>query len=233
MTNEYKTLRELNVQPGDVVVNNLHGARPVAVDRIEGGDFWSKSMRMSRAPVWRIVSRAADTPKTWGDGGMKLEEGKYYRTADGKKVGPVRIAETHIPDKWALWSFEGKIYEVVGLPREDAFDTEIIAEEVDHYHVFNRSEFRPKLWRDMTPEEKGALLLAEHEGKVIECYFLSGWVECNPEWYEFNAYRVRPEPKRETERVTIVNADGVTIGIGTVVCENGKPDCDSIKMEEL
>lgn len=27
-----------------------------------------------------------------------------------------------------------------------------------------------KLWRDMTPEEKGALLLAKHEGKRIQCF---------------------------------------------------------------
>jgi len=60
----------------------------------------------------------------------------------------------------------------------------------------------PKIWEDMTPEEKGALLLAEHEGKTIEWRALVSvpWREQRrkmPE-YHFNLYyRVKPEPKRE------------------------------------
>ena len=63
-----------------------------------------------------------------------------------------------------------------------------------------------KLWKDMTPEEKGALLLASHEGKVIEwCYGF-----CEPLTFHVNGssdkggmepcwdpkcyYRVKPEP---------------------------------------
>jgi hypothetical protein len=162
MTNEYKTLRELNVQPGDVVVNNLHGARPVAVYRIEGGDFWSKSMRMSRAPVWRIVSRASDTPK---------------------------------------------------------------------------------LLRDMTDAEIGALVRAKNEGKVIEVLdSLNGaWVPAPaPGWWPRAAYRVRPEPKRETVTytwgedvlaVSSLNRKGTHHITFDLI--DGRPDCDSIKMEEL
>lgn len=58
----------------------------------------------------------------------------------------------------------------------------------------------PKLWRDMTREEKGALLLAAHEGKVIE-YEAHGWratAANDPGWFDDTAYRVRPEPKPET-----------------------------------
>jgi hypothetical protein len=39
---------------------------------------------------------------------------------------------------------------------------------VPHWRIVSRAPAAPKLWRDMTPEEKGALLLAAHEGKVIE-----------------------------------------------------------------
>jgi hypothetical protein len=60
----------------------------------------------------------------------------------------------------------------------------------------------PKLWRDMTPEEKGALLLAQHEGKAIECLDPSNesdvWDALEPSWFEDLAYRVKPEPKNET-----------------------------------
>lgn len=55
----------------------------------------------------------------------------------------------------------------------------------------------------MTPEEKGALLLAHHEGKQIEVN--KGPLECGewwedhyPEWIHNYAYRIKPEPKVET-----------------------------------
>jgi hypothetical protein len=62
-----------------------------------------------------------------------------------------------------------------------------------------------KLWKDMTPEEKGALLLAHHEGKVIEWSYFLPWETDNstahggvPRWGGDCAYRVRPEPVVET-----------------------------------
>jgi hypothetical protein len=61
----------------------------------------------------------------------------------------------------------------------------------------------PIKWRDMTPEQKGAVLLAHHEGKVIERYAEHRWgVVDVPNWFKDRAYRV-------------------------------KPDCDSIKMEKI
>lgn len=92
-----------------------------------------------------------------------------------------------------------------------------------------------KIWRDMTPEEKGALLLAHHEGKVIEQFDgeAAFWgVSAPPEWIDSVAYRVKPEPMRE--RVIIRNfhekARGFIITFDVI---DSVPDCDSIKMEEL
>jgi hypothetical protein len=93
-----------------------------------------------------------------------------------------------------------------------------------------------KTLRNMTDAEIGALVRAKNEGKVIEVVdtVKGAWVPAPaPSWHPRSTYRVRLEPKREIERVTIVNADGVTIGIGTVVCEDGRPDCGSVKMEPL
>lgn len=71
----------------------------------------------------------------------------------------------------------------------------------------------PTLWRDMTDAEKGALLLAHHQGKVIEWNGVSekkgewiGWDECDEDclWdggfdgHGF-AYRIKPEPKKPRE----------------------------------
>lgn len=92
----------------------------------------------------------------------------------------------------------------------------------------------PIKWKDMTPEQQGALLLAYHGGKSIEIYDCGNWFFTKyPAWHNVYAYRVKPEPVVEVERVTIVNADGEVIGVGTVTTYNGKPDCDSIKMERL
>ena len=103
----------------------------------------------------------------------------------------------------------------------------------------------PTLWRDMTLEEKGALLLAHHEGKEIEYYSYGiGWVTERPNFFGWCAYRIKPEPKVEvvvllggkdylwafedhteggmhnTHRITFNTIDG-------------KPDPASIKMTAL
>ena len=106
----------------------------------------------------------------------------------------------------------------------------------------------PKLWRDMTPEEKGALLLAHHEGKVIEYAepdYPKDWLVdyyFDPEKEPTLCYRVRPEPKRET--VTLYGQQVTNPHYNPHQCRHdthritfdlidGKPDCASIKMEEL
>lgn len=172
MTQEYKTLRELDVQPGDVVENNTGSRKIIAhIDCDEccmesGVNVWRFFHPwLWNNPIWRIVSRASDTPK---------------------------------------------------------------------------------LWRDMTPEEKGALLLAHHEGKVIEWLDPYGiWFEVDiPLWHEERAYRVSPaeqRPKRETVTLHGSVTDEVwgrgTTGYDThritFELKDGEPDFDSIKMEPL
>jgi len=46
-------------------------------------------------------------------------------------------------------------------------------------------EGEPKLWREMTDAEKGALLLAHHEGKVIEYYSpsIQKWIYEEPPFF--------------------------------------------------
>ena len=115
---------------------------------------------------------------------------------------------------------------------------------VEEEPMYNVTQ-EPTLWRDMTPEEKGALLLGWHEGKVIEVFGLAypdEWYEDDPCFYENCAYRIKPEPKRET----VVWANCVrpdhrdnyygdesfyfTLTFDTI---DGKPDPASIKIEEL
>ncbi len=106
----------------------------------------------------------------------------------------------------------------------------------------------PKLWRDMSDQEKVALLLAAHEGKVIECWQKGDtpeyWAEVDPSWADNCAYRIRPEPKRETVTMEGACFDGVwrmsqagfigahthRITFNTI---DGKPDHASIRMDEI
>lgn len=123
---------------------------------------------------------------------MKLEAGKYYKTRDGRKVGPAEY-EGGAPSPWNVPSEYGSLYfSCDGRICTYHRDGDIIAEWTD--------DETPKLWRDMTPEEKGALLLAHHEGKVIENTLNGGksWSRGNPYWADGYAYRIKPEPKVET-----------------------------------
>ena len=178
---------------------------------------------------------------------MKLKEGKYYRTAEGRKVGPMLYEN----DIWRqdgceqIWYGDGTVMAENGDESHDY----IIAEWVDHCHVSDRSEFKPKPWRDMTPEEKGALLLAHHEGEVIVARLKEGpWLLAeNPSWQNDYTYRIRPpEPKRETVEVCggvdrdyhgdphffhypeAAQTHRITFDI-----VDGEPDCASIRMEKL
>jgi hypothetical protein len=159
-------------------------------------------------------------------GTLKIEAGKYYRTRDGRKVGPMR------QDK-KVWSDGVWTDGIQGWYEDGSYWTtrktyqDLIAEWTDEPDT-------TKLWRDMTREEKKELLLAAHEGKVIETCrpgsSRSEWMCCTPQWRGEWAYRIRPEPKRET--VTLyAGHDGLPpVPIGTIDLLDGKLDPGSAKI---
>lgn len=109
-----------------------------------------------------------------------------------------------------------------------------------------------KLWKDMTPEEKGALLLASHEGETLQYWKrgTGGWEDCLSVVIHNNEfYRVKPKPvvkevvfygmasKHQEEGLnpfpigfTRVSTDTHKITFNLV---DGDPDCNSIKMVAL
>lgn len=99
----------------------------------------------------------------------------------------------------------------------------------------------PKPWGLMTPEEKGALLLAQYEGKVIERQdrFGNTWSAGNWNFKDASVYRVRPEPRRETVRMLVREEvfgevqRGKAQYVITYDTIDGEADCASIKMEKL
>lgn len=54
-----------------------------------------------------------------------------------------------------------------------------------------------KTFGEMSKAEKGELLLAHHEGRVVQAFgkIPNKWIDCDePSWFAHCAYRIRPEP---------------------------------------
>ena len=186
---------------------------------------------------------------------MKIEAGKYYKTQKGDKVGPAKVNELvypwnipHGPDLYfyaytsegysCLGNFEHSIKEEWKEPEEMATETQ----NVEHRETY-------KVWGEMTPEEKGTLLLAHHEGKTIEYLrFDDVWAEdSSPFAFRELRYRIKPEEPSVEEKVfdvvylasdsfpftfNSVWGCGNTKGTATVTYTDGKPtkmvwECDS------
>jgi len=115
------------------------------------------------------------------------------------------------------------------------------------FRLISRASDAPTLWRDMTDAEKGALLLAAHEGKVVEVWVVdhhaSWWGEkAVSYWRDHLAYRVRPEPKLETVTLHgsckwnwsfVDGKNGIPTHRITFDTLDGEPVCDSIRMEPV
>jgi len=107
----------------------------------------------------------------------------------------------------------------------------------------------PVLWKDMTPEQKGALLLAHHEKPgSVEFWNVNEWETLkNLGWHDEIAYRIKPsKPEPKAEIVTMYgernrmwwgfseSEDGpnpthrITFNL-----IDGKPDCGSVKMTPI
>jgi hypothetical protein len=95
----------------------------------------------------------------------------------------------------------------------------------------------PTLWRDMTDAEKGALLLAKHEGKYIEFknnYDTPEWKYISdPVWSPECAYRIKPTPKVEQHAMRLVGNDTGDVYYGTITLIYGIPDPTSICMASV
>jgi len=100
----------------------------------------------------------------------------------------------------------------------------------------------PTLWKDMTPEEKGALLLANHEGRGVQVWSGVKWLDnCTVGRYQGSAYRIAPaEPVVDGVELyygnwgyaSAMGADSATHRI-TFDTIDGVPDTGSIKMFEV
>lgn len=120
------------------------------------------------------------------------------------------------------------------------------------WRIISRASDTPKTWGEMTDAEKGALLLKFHDGANPQsCDSLEDeWID-DPYVLEMGCedqrfYRAEPEPKRET-----VTIEGWVNGVNDAYFDtedsfrdikdlritfdvvDGKPDCSSVRMEEV
>lgn len=140
--------------------------------------------------------------------GDVLREGDYGVTRGAWRVGPV--VHTGIgPYRWSVpWPEGSFYYDDNGIGCREDPDDDIIAKApnprtLEAVAELDAKDDTPVLWRDMTPEEKGALLLADHEGEEIQHYSNEDrkWFPVHddgPYWLYTVAYRRKPKPKVET-----------------------------------
>lgn len=239
---ELQTINEINPKDGEVIYcpsNKRHYLKLTTGDIVCMNDklHTSEQTVLKDSGNWRgwVLITPRDTAT------LQIEVGKYYRTRDGRKVGPMEgfgRYRVHTADSEDSWQLDG----TYDSRNEDGFD--LIAEWTE-----TPADDTPKTWGEMTDAEKGALLLADHEGKLIE-WTHPGWQ--SPLWHissmgtgphEDKAYRIKPEPVVET--VTLYGSydngqwvfgqfdDGVHSVVQTFTTTDGKPDLDSVKMEEV
>jgi hypothetical protein len=162
---------------------------------------------------------------------MKLEVGKTYVLFNGEVRKCTRFSEATDDD--IFFSQYGRFVLGVMYYHEDGTFADGCPNGLDVSHEYKEeTTVEYKTFGEMTDEEKGALLLAQYEGKTIE--FLSktinNWVSTSPpEIFMISyKYRVRLGPISSYESKSIYSGNGCyTIGYATV---DGEPDCSTIKM---
>lgn len=184
----------------------------------------------------------------WSNGGTPLDNTALHLIAEWTDGETGTLEELGVKEgdvvELTEGIFEGEKYYI-------GFDGRInsITREGDYYgyviddirtpltwKLISRANTAPKLWRDMTPEEKGALLLAAHGGEVIELWM--GSVErwraiCDPNFNEGCAYRIKPKLITTQGTVSIKNEYGVVTHTSPIDITDGVPDTTTIKLEDV
>lgn len=115
----------------------------------------------------------------------------------------------------------------------------------DGFRLISRASDTPKTWSEMTDAEKGALLLDwnDNHARNVQQWNGSEWVGMmTGRFGKSVAYRVKPEPEVDVAEIYLDPSDSVALSDFrfddatyriTYTTKDGKPDCASIKMEEI
>jgi hypothetical protein len=233
----------------------MSGGDPTAVDKYGFGPF------VINGVLYHQDGRVADCGLNH-DLSVKrevitIEHGKYYRTRDGRKVGPMEEEQdgdfmAEHPDKGgyftASWNPNGKRWmkepnlDLIAEWGDETRDPELTSPYGDGNHplpdVTSASE-SPKTWGEMSDDEKGASATMEAIEYIDEVF------DSNLAQRVRDELGIKPEPKRETVVMyggtenngkswgfytTGANDQRWDITFDTI---DGEPDISSIKMERV
>ena len=127
---------------------------------------------------------------------MKIEAGKFYRTRDGRKVGPMRLVGG------SRWPWEGhEANEAVWTYTDNGRQSAFAAIESKKEHIAEWSE-PMDLTAITTPfgllDDATREALKSHGGPY-EIWSRNGWIDVWPEFDRTCAYRVKPQPPKPRE----------------------------------
>lgn len=184
---------------------------------------------------------------------MKLEEGKYYRTRDGRKVGPLVMHPSYFVCGAEGWGYSMDSYwytdkEYAGRTEKlQENDEDLVSEWVEETTMDIYSLEKPFGWLDEATQQ--ALKDHYNSGGKLEIYAADGWVTrskgdgCLVGWYKALVHRAVKKPE-VTEKTLYGNKDSFwynwydddqgdpTHKIAFNIVD-GVPDCNSIRMEKL
>lgn len=148
------------------------------------------------------MTRKVKPGKTLHDLGAKVGSRVYYDSPEFEKRGYDRVV-AHMPST---------------STRSDWFCTEgkpMVHDEPYWHFVDDDTQAKPVLWRDDTPENKGAVLLALYEHRVVEVFLPkeSRWVSkiLGPYGlHDHTAYRVKPPAPPTTDIIITFTGNVVT-----------------------
>ncbi len=173
---------------------------------------------------------------------LKLEEGKYYRTRDGRKVGPM----VHLGDTMAAYNTEygmGNYWWLDGRRDKTKIrEVDLVAEWVEETTMDIYSLEKPL---GMYPYEiRDALYAHAESGGKVQSWGGWGWAFCEEPAFNPNlSYRAVKKPK-VVEALFFLNTKDAKPSIEEVKTlhdthkitfniVDGVPDCNSIRMEKL
>jgi hypothetical protein len=165
---------------------------------------------------------------------MKLEVGKTYVLFNGEVRKCTRFSEATDDD--IFFSQYGRFVLGVMYYHEDGTFADGCPNGLDVSHEYKEgATVEYKTFGEMTDEEKGALLLAQYEGKTIEyCDMFNNWGsrrETKAGLVPTGTYRVRVEPVITTASRYLDSVGGERYSVSYTLVD-GVPDCSTVTMDK-
>jgi hypothetical protein len=165
---------------------------------------------------------------------MKLEVGKTYVLFNGEVKECTRFCTAK--EDTDFFSHYGRFILGMVYYHEDGTFAKGCPNDLDVSHEYKEeTTVEYKTFSEMTDEEKGALLLAEYKGKIVELssHAVGGWKDrVHGGRYHLNKkYRVKAEPVITTASRYLDSVGGERYSVSYTLVD-GVPDCSTVTMDK-